>query len=328
VPVPPLARLILPWQPPAAGRAAWHAARARGIGASEALAVLGLNTWTTPYKLWLEKTGQLPPEPARGRMKWGIRLEPMVADWFTEETGIRVAVTGTWAHNEPLVEEATLPGLDRVSTGNAPVLALCNPDRFTEDGVGLEIKTVHPFSPDAKTWRHEVPDYPEAQAQWSMGVTGFPRWWVAAAVDGAAEPNIFQVPRNQSLINDLFAAAAEFIAEHVLPRVAPPPDDSPLTGKALNAAAAITGTTGEIELGAELAALVAERTLIKTVEQKALEGRLAAVENRIKHLLDGHRFGLVGGRPAVEYSLCKRPGYTVKAGEYMTLRTIKGGEDG
>ena len=49
---------------------AWHAFRALGVGGSDMSTILGLNPYSTPYDLWLEKTGHQQPEDISG--KWAI----------------------------------------------------------------------------------------------------------------------------------------------------------------------------------------------------------------------------------------------------------------
>lgn len=46
---------------------AWLAFRTEGVGGSDMSTILGLNTYTTPYELWLEKTGRQKPEDISGR---------------------------------------------------------------------------------------------------------------------------------------------------------------------------------------------------------------------------------------------------------------------
>lgn len=73
-----------------ASREEWLADRARGIGASEVAAVVGISPWDTPFSLWLKKTGQVPPEPENQAMRMGHLLEPVIAQLWEEETGGRV----------------------------------------------------------------------------------------------------------------------------------------------------------------------------------------------------------------------------------------------
>lgn len=308
------ADLILP---AGADRTDWHRTRATGIGSSDALAVLGLSDWATPYELWLDKTGQLPPGPSRGRMKWGQMLEPVVAAWFTEETALQVMPTGTWRHRRPLVDGP-----------QGTLWALCNPDRLVQDGAGLETKTVSPRSPHARLWRDMVPDYPEAQAQWCMGVTGMWDWWVAALPDGAEAPHIHRVHRNQEVIDALFEAAADFASTYVLPRVAPPVDPRPSTEKAINRAALVAGVAGAVELGHVLDELLVRRARLKA-EMKAADAELTGVENEIKAMLanpdpgkPGYEYGLVNGVQRCRFRKRDRSGYTVKPGNYMELREV------
>ena len=41
---------------------AWLDMRKQGIGGSDAGAIMGYNPWTSPFALWMEKTGQAEPE--------------------------------------------------------------------------------------------------------------------------------------------------------------------------------------------------------------------------------------------------------------------------
>jgi predicted phage-related endonuclease len=71
--------------PASAGREAWLKVRTLGLGGSDVAAACGLSPWTTPYQLWLEKTGRAERErdaAAVQRMRWGQLLEPLVlAEW-------------------------------------------------------------------------------------------------------------------------------------------------------------------------------------------------------------------------------------------------------
>lgn len=46
---------------------AWHAFRALGVGGSDMSTILGLNPYSTPYDLWLEKTNRQQPEDISGK---------------------------------------------------------------------------------------------------------------------------------------------------------------------------------------------------------------------------------------------------------------------
>lgn len=294
----------------------WHAIRLTGLGGSDALAALNLSPWSTPYKLWLDKSGRLPPTPAKGRLAWGHRLEPVAADWFAELHGKQLGVTGTWRHPIPLFE---VDGFARYM--------LCNPDRFVVgEPAGVEIKTVDDHSPDVKLWLGgSVPDYPQAQAQWCMGVTGALGWYVVAVVDGCDEPVVEYVARDDDLIGELREAAAQFCRDHLWPDVAPPADARAATSEALAVAALASITEAkEVDLAEHTADLLARRRDLKA-RRKALKVELDEVENEIKAQLveAGAEYGRIGGRRAVRLARRSRAGYTVNPCEYVELREVK-----
>lgn len=326
---------VLPYGAP---RRDWHATRLTGIGGSDALAALNLSPHSNPYKLWLDKSGRLPPFEARGRMAWGNRLEPLVADWFAEVHGKTLGTTGTWRHPVPLFQtiDPCPCGEDMIAAaGHADHCEgpdtyvrwmLANPDRYViGENAGVEIKTVAAQAPDAKLWnRGEAPDYPLAQAQWCMGATGALGWYIVAAVDGCQEPIVNYVTRDDDLIADMREGAAQLVNDHLYPDVPPPADASAATSEALAAAAlarVTDATTIDMPDGAD--ALVARRVDLKA-RIKALDAELREVENSIKAPLveAGAEYGRIGGRVALRLAKRRRAGYTVKPGEYVELRKV------
>lgn len=65
----------------------WHEQRRAGIGGSDVAALLGLSKWKSPYQLFLEKTGNAPPQEDNEAMYWGRMLEPVIRDAYEEKTG-------------------------------------------------------------------------------------------------------------------------------------------------------------------------------------------------------------------------------------------------
>lgn len=68
------------------GSTEWQAYRQTLRNASESAAVLGLSPWTTPYQLWLIKTGRLVPE-VTAAMQRGTELEPTARLAYETHTG-------------------------------------------------------------------------------------------------------------------------------------------------------------------------------------------------------------------------------------------------
>ena len=69
----------------------WLEYRKTGIGGSDASVVCGISRYKSPVELWMEKTGQLPPQEAGEAAYWGTMLESVVREEFTTRTSIEVS---------------------------------------------------------------------------------------------------------------------------------------------------------------------------------------------------------------------------------------------
>lgn len=152
-------------------REEWLEARTKGIGGSDASAIMGLNQYATPYTVWLEKTGRIIPEDISDNeaVYWGNRLEDVVAAEFNRR------------HPEFMVrrKNATL-------TSKARPWQLANIDRVIKDDQGrmgvLEIKTAGSFRAD--DWAEGIPDYYLPQPIHYLAVTGYEFFAVACLIGG------------------------------------------------------------------------------------------------------------------------------------------------
>lgn len=62
----------------------------KGIGGSDAAGIVGLNAYTTPYSIWVDKTGRIPPKEDNEAMRQGRDLEDYVAKRWEEKTDKKV----------------------------------------------------------------------------------------------------------------------------------------------------------------------------------------------------------------------------------------------
>lgn len=69
------------------GSPEWLAYRRQMRNASESAAVLGVSPWTTPYQLWLQKTGKAESK-ATPAMQRGTDLEPSARAAYEDQTGL------------------------------------------------------------------------------------------------------------------------------------------------------------------------------------------------------------------------------------------------
>ncbi len=257
----PTARLILPTS---ATHEEWLTVRRSGIGGSDVAAILGLDDYRGPLRVWEEKAGYR--EPENDRMKWGKRLEGVIAEGFEEETGLVTSVpAGTFAH------------LDRP-------WALANIDRHVlEDGLvvaPLELKNKSEYV--AKKWEgnDEAPDSPAIQAHWYTAVGGYSHSYVAALL-GGNRITVFRQERNEELIAELFRICGEWYQRHLVEGVRPKADGNKGTKDLLAALYEVKPeAVKEIPLD-EAKALRAARASLKD-QAKALEEQLTEVENQMR----------------------------------------------
>jgi len=130
----------------------WHANRALGIGGSDIAAVCGEDAYRTPLDVYLDKIGEGVPFEGNKFTEAGTILEPVVAQWFTQKTGIELV--------------SAPQGL----IGSKPHYRV-NIDRLTADREVVEIKTTQ--------LRLEEPlDKWRIQATWGAGIYGAQAYWI------------------------------------------------------------------------------------------------------------------------------------------------------
>ena len=179
--------------------AQWLAFRMQGIGSSEAAAAVGLDPWSSPLALWLEKTGRVVVDPDNDPLAqddhpafWGKVLEPFVARQYARRTGNRVRKVHTMSkHRE---HDWMRASLDYQVVGNASVQV-------------LECKTVGLYA--ARYWEHGVPEYVQIQVQHQLAVTGKQAADVAVLI-GGQELRIHRIERDEEVIAWLIELEAKF----------------------------------------------------------------------------------------------------------------------
>ncbi len=189
----------------------WAEARTFGIGGSEAAALLGLNPWCSPYTLWCRKTGLIDPVQQTERMRWGHRLEDVIAQYYAEETGLTVDPARTAS---PVITGDCGREYfdDGVMFRNARrPWQLASVDRFVmcpNRGWGvLEIKNVGIRSRDK--WKDGVPDYVRAQNLHYQSVLGL-SWGAVAVLFGGNSPGLMDVEAEDGEIEELVGAETAF----------------------------------------------------------------------------------------------------------------------
>jgi len=152
-------------------REQWLELRMKGMGGSEAGAVVGLSKWGSPLTVYLRKKGMLPEVEDNEDMEFGREAEPFIRDWFARKLGAELGVP-VIAYPFPWVMQSK----------KYPWM-LANIDGIVEvDGWRylLEIKTAGSFA--VKEWKEDIPAYYQAQVQHYATVTGIQRSYVVCLV--------------------------------------------------------------------------------------------------------------------------------------------------
>jgi len=174
--------------------------RKKFIGGSECAAVLGLSRYATPLSVWAEKLGKLPQEDISKKLhiKMGNRLEEVVAELFTEETGKAVRrVNETFYHPKYPFLGANI---DRRVVG--------------EDAI-LECKTASGWM--AKDWQgSEVPTEYILQCLHYLAVTGKKEAYIAVLIGGNQDFIWKKVERDEKLIADIVKKEVAFWNNFIL----------------------------------------------------------------------------------------------------------------
>lgn len=297
----PAARLLLPAD---ADRAEWLAARRDGIGGSDTPALLGESEYQSLYGLWLDKTGQADGFIGNDATRRGNWLEPRLAEWFAEETGIAVRRCGLLVSRDR----------DHLRT---------TPDRITADGGLLEIKTVGTWAKAAAEWRDGIARHAYVQAQQQLAVTGRSHAWFVWYQD--PKPQLRgPVERDEQLIAEIVDRADWFWFNHVMTGVPPAVDLATVTDDelALRWPTAVEGKTSEAEYPAHVLALLEERVELKA-HAKAYDARVADIDNALKAFTGDAEVLTVDGRPVLTYRTVERAGYEVKPTSYRKLHVPK-----
>lgn len=316
-PVTPAGETRVNWSTPQAKlvlradafRDEWLAARRLGLGGSDMSTVAGVNQYDSLYALWLDKTGRGEEKSQTRRMRMGHLFEPIVAELFTEQTGIPVRRAGLMRHR--------LNEWMQVSV-----------DRLSADGGICEYKTTNWRTNDAEVWLDgDVPDHAEVQSQWGLAVTGRTHAHAMVLIDGN-EALHRVIPRDDNLIETLVEMGQRFWFEQVLANVAPEIDGSDATGTALRRRYSITDPDSTTTATVTSLDIFDEWRAGKAREQ-AGKSAAAAAENKLRELIGEFETLLVLGDPLVT---CKQNGtfgekrfaadHPELAAELVTTKTV------
>ena len=184
------------------------------IGGSEISAIMGLNRWKTPLKLWAEKTQKLELADLSDveMVEMGNDLEEFVAQKFSQKTGKAVRrAPKEYVHKDYPFLHAHI---DRLVTGSEEL---------------LECKTCSLWKKDE--WGgDDIPQEYILQVMWYLGITGRKIGHIAILIGGQSF-KYKQIEFDAELFDTMVESAVEFWTEHVqkdIPPAVMPADDDTL----------------------------------------------------------------------------------------------------
>ena len=274
----------------------WLEYRRLGIGGSDASVVCGINRYKSPVELWLDKTGQIPPQEAGEAAYWGTQLEPFVRSEFTKRTGIEVKQVKELLQSEEY--PFMLANLDGIC--EIPDVGTCI----------FEAKTASAYK--AGEWEDTIPDEYMCQIQHYMAVTRYKGAYIAVLIGG----NTFKwrfVERDEELISMLIKLESDFW-NHVENMTPPPLDGSDACAKFLSERFPSSTPQSHITLPDTAAELLAQYDEACAQLEIITEQKQRA-ENLLKEMMGENEVGTAKGRVITWKSVSQErlDGKTLKA---------------
>lgn len=282
----------------------WLEMRMQGISASESAAACGVSPWSSPAEIYYRKRGELQPQPESRAMRLGRKMEPIIADEFEAETGLKVVdrQPGLFAHNGVPWVLATPDG---VIDGDTLAEFKWMSERRASEALGEQ-------------GTDEVPLEWNVQAQQQMFVMGAATVWFGVLV--GHDLRVFEVQRHEQAIDGIVARVSDLwgrikngnppeverhsldLARQLYGKVEP--------GEVITLSAPIATDWCRYEsIGKAIGKLSKERDTLKA---------------RILMELGNAEAGLLPDGRAVRRAVVQKKEYTVPASSYVDCRVVSG----
>jgi len=187
----------------------WLSERKRCVAGTDIGAILGINPWKNQFAVWLEKISETKIEHDENEaMRWGTRLEPIVAQAYTDFTG-NALEKGQFIFKD--IDGLPIGGTpDYLSTSDIPTV--------------IEIKTAGRATGWGDAGTDQIPMQYLSQVQWYAGLLKMPMAHVAVLI-GGNDFRVYNVAFDAELWANMIAAARKFW-QHVTSKTPPTIDGS------------------------------------------------------------------------------------------------------
>lgn len=190
-----------------------NAPRTESIGASDAAALMGLNKYRSPDRLYDIKVGNAPEDEDNELMAQGRQQEAGVGYWYAQ----RMCHLGKM--------EFTYPGTTYLGDGGMGWVS-ATPDALVRQNgeiFGLEIKTASEYrdSEFGTEFTEDIPLEYYMQCQWSMFVFCLDRWDLAVRV-GGNKVRVYTILKSNETISEMLSIAERMWVDHIQKKIPPP----------------------------------------------------------------------------------------------------------
>ena len=243
----------------------WQDERRGGIAVSELSAIMGLNPYKTPIQVFMDKHGMSEDTQDNLAMKLGRKLEPVIGELFTEETGLRVTGGELTQHpKRPLI------------LGTPDFLVLDEPS-------GMEAKSTGYLKQD--DWGPQmsdmVPMHYLMQCHGYMAVCDREAWFLSVLVGGNRDFRIYKITRDRDVENRMLDFAEQWHETHVVQGKAPELDATKSTDAYLKRMFPKHQTDELLSATAEQHRLMEEYAIARNA-LKDLETKTTLIENQLR----------------------------------------------
>lgn len=274
-------------------REEWLSERRKGIGGSDAAAILGHNPYFSPLQVYRDKLGLSDSDEDNEAMRFGRDQEPYISSRFTEATGLRVC------RKPVLLQHPRYPWM------------LANIDyRIIGERAGLECKSTRNYQ-GIDYESGELPMTYRIQGIHYLAVTGWDRWYFAVLVPHVGFYHL-SIERDENDIAYLVENERGFWHDHVLAENPPYPVGTDEDGEALDSMYP-SATSGEAVSLHEHEADIFQY-LEASARGKAAEVERKAAAQRLKMALGDHEHGHTD-QYRVSWS-------NTKAGRRLTIKEV------
>lgn len=173
-------------------KAEWLKKRTLCITGTDIGAILGLNPYKTAFEVWMSKTSEQPELADNAAMSWGRRLEPVIAEVYTEQTGIPLK------HGEFICKE-----ISGIPCGGTPDYTAADRELV------LEIKTARSGNGWGDSGTDEIPIQYLSQVVWYMGILQYEIAHVAVLI-GASDFRTYTLEWQPDLWQGMLEQAGDF----------------------------------------------------------------------------------------------------------------------